>query len=331
MIFIDQTIKPVTAEMIIEKAKEHDTNQVFILNELEWEFEIPGGKEAIDTVKESGIDLKILTGGACREYFTKFYSELGLKVNKDVIFWPTIWLNWSELELSHTDIKHRRYFPPAPKHHFICLNNRPHEHRCVTIDALARHNLIDKGVVTWHNFLSNCSEHDYEFKHFNSNTILKLDDDFENTRDSFSFPKEFHESFFHLVTESTTKVYDLSEKTAIPLLLKKPFAIIGAVGYHKFLQDLGFELYTEIIDYSFDSEPDLYKRVDMLVEQMHSIAKLELETSYSIIKDKALRNYHRAIDIIHDNEFIPDEVELLVDKFGSQLKHHYHAFLDKTL
>lgn len=329
MIFLDNSEKPVTLEMILAAAKKHKTTQVFIMNESEWEFEIPGGKESIDIIKENNIDLKIITGGACKQYFRKYYNELGLEVHEDVIFWPTIWLNWSEFELRMQRLNHKKYVPPTPEYHFICLNNRPHIHRSATIDALARHELIDKGVVTWHNFQSDWHP-EYKFEHFDPNTKLTINDGFDKSLDSFLLPKEFHRSFFHLVTESTTTVYDLSEKTAVPLLLKKPFAVIGATGFHKFLQELGFELYDEIIDYSFDSESDLYKRVDMLVKQMFNIKELPLTKAYSLVKKKAERNYNRAIEIIHDINFIPDEVELLVDKFGSQLKDHYIHFLERA-
>ena len=328
MIYLDSIQSPITLERILSSSTKHNTKDVLLLGETEWECHF-GGKRVVDVIKSRGINIKVVHGSENNSYYEEFYNDLGLSVEDNAVFWPTLWLNWTEIQLVQT-IDHYLYTPPKPKHHFICLNNRGHIQRCATVEELAKQGLIDRGVVTWIDHLR--ENLDYPFEYFDRTKERILSDDFINKLDSFILPEEFHDSFFHLLTEATIHVNFLTEKTAIPLLLKKPFAAVAAPGYHKFLQSLGFELYDELLDYSFDSEPDLHKRVEMLVTQMHEISNLDLNYAYSLIKKKAERNYLRALEIINDNNFIPNEIKQLVDEHGNdpKLRHHYKHFLDQT-
>lgn len=329
MIYISQSEGSVDLNKILETVSSHNTNEILLLGESEWEFKF-GGKPAVDELKKQNISLKIMHGSFRNEYYEKLYAKLGVNIDKDVIFWPTFWLNWSEMQLVQ-QIDHYTYQPLDKfKHSFICLNNRSHLHRCATVEELAKTGLIDKGVVTWHDFLQENS--DYPFKFFDRTKKRVLSDDFATKLDSFLIPEEFHESFFHLVTEATNEIEFLTEKTSIPLLLKKPFVAVGACGYHNRLKSLGFKLYDELIDYSFDSEPDLNKRVEMLVNEMHKIVSLDLSTAYSLIKDKAEYNYNRTLEIIYDSDFIPDKVKQLVEEHGDdpKLGHNYKCFVEQT-
>jgi hypothetical protein len=68
--------------------------------------------------------------------------------------------------------------------------------------------------------------------------------------------------------------------------------------------DLGFVLYDEIIDYSYDNLEDVGDRADKLCE---SISKLPANYSelYEILKPKIEHNYNRCLEIIRDKKYIP--------------------------
>jgi hypothetical protein len=172
----------------------------------------------------------------------------------------------------------------------------------VFIDELAKQNLIDKGIVTWTNFLN--ENPSYHFKHFHGNQIL-LNDDFITKLDSFLIPEEWNQSLFHVITEATHLAAFPSEKTAIPLLMKKPFLVFGCVGFHKLLVELGFKLYDEVVDYSFDDEPDLQLRAEKYVQSVSKLTALNLQDTYALLKPKIDFNYNRVLEIIKLKEFIP--------------------------
>jgi hypothetical protein len=91
------------------------------------------------------------------------------------------------------------------------------------------------------------------------------------------------------------------------MLMKKPFVAISKQGYNQRLLDLGFVLYDEIIDYSYDDYEDVGERADKLCE---SLSKMPTNYSelYEILKPKIEHNYNRCLDVINDKKYIPQSV-----------------------
>jgi len=235
-----------------------------------------------------------------------FYNERAQYFNNiDIIHWPTYWLHWTKMcsgalnfNVEYIDFK----FP------YICLNNKNHKHRCQLIDHLARNNLLDKGIVTWHRFPGQHPS-PYQFKYYNDDIRL-ISDDFITKLDSFLIPNEYHQSFLHVVGEATTKVTCISEKTWLPILFKKPWVVMADQYFHQKLVDLGFELYDEIIDYSFDSYPDMENRAYAISENVKRICEEKsIYDLYKKIKPKADRNYENYMRILKDESYVPQIIK----------------------
>jgi hypothetical protein len=221
---------------------------------------------------------------------------------------------WADMCLK-TEIDYTTYQVNTDfKSPFICLNNKNHIHRCALIDHLSKYNLIDRGIVTWHKFAN--SKYEYDFNYYDD-SIRTINDDFATKLDSFVLPDQWHESFLHVIGEATINADFITEKTVIPLLLKQPFVCISTKNWNQRLLDLGFVLYNEIIDYSYDSHDNVKVRADKLCE---SISKLSTNYSelYKIIEPKIQHNYNRCLEIIKDKTFIPstviDRVEQMSDR-----------------
>jgi hypothetical protein len=184
------------------------------------------------------------------------------------------------------------------------------------VDELTGQGLLDKGIITWNKFPNHEWNSLYEFKHYDDNVRL-LSDDFETKLDSFLIPEEYHQSFLHVIGEATTTVPFITEKTCLPILFKKPFIIMADQYFHKKLVDLGFELYDEIIDYSFDSEPDMLKRAEAIALNVKRISEQNTQELYNRIKDKAERNYNNYLRIVGNMSYVPqviiDRVNMLVN------------------
>jgi hypothetical protein len=170
------------------------------------------------------------------------------------------------------------------------------------IDMLCKYNLLDSGVVTW-----NKTPHpnlDYPFKHYD-NSFRGLSDDFVTKLDSFLICPEQHQSFLHVIAEATTTVPFITEKTVVPILYKKPFITIADKNFSSNLRNLGFELFDEIIDYSYDSIDNLENRAEAMVKNILPLLKEDYNKLYKKLLPKLEHNYNRAFQIIKDINYIP--------------------------
>jgi hypothetical protein len=130
-------------------------------------------------------------------------------------------------------------------------------------------------------------------------------------------PLELNSSFIQLVTESEDTETFITEKTVTPILLNKPFLVASSVGFHHNLEQLGFQLYTELFDYSFDSESDIFVRYEKIVENIKRYIKLspaELKQQYNNVIDKITYNRNLAIKYATTVPKEVIELYLLVEK-----------------
>ena len=309
-------IDGIEIDKIIADVYTHNPTKITIFNELEWELR-QITPEFIQFLKDRNIKIEIIFGSFYDSYYDNYCDRLGLDYSS-LTFWPTFWFNWAEMSLK-TEIDYTTHVINTDfKYPFICLNNKNHTHRAALIDHLSKYNLIDKGIVTWHKF-SNYM-HGYDFKYYDD-SIRLIDDDFVTKLNSFLIPKQWHESFLHVVGEATINTHFITEKTIIPILLKKPFVCISKQGYNQRLLDLGFVLYDEIIDYSYDNLEDVGDRADKLCE---SISKIPTNYSelYEILKPKIEHNYNRCLEIIKDRKFIP---QTIVDRVAHMRTTRYRV------
>ena len=187
---------------------------------------------------------------------------------------------------------------------FSCLVNRPKLHRCMFVDKLHEFNLETKTFLTW-----NTTQEEefgplftgkYNFKFWKEKQI-KHDVGF--ARDKVyeyqynKLPLDYYASFFDLVLESFYDDVFITEKTWKPIFLKKPFLVVGGKNFHKKLQDMGFLLYDNIIDYSFDQEDDLEKRINKLGEQIFNLSELDINYLKRETEEITNLNYESFIEL----------------------------------
>lgn len=221
--------------------------------------------------------------------------------------WDTYWIS-----LTHDMLKNCVRETKPYTYKYIYMNNNAHEWRCKLIDLVAKNDLIKHGAVSWHKL-----RYDYPWQYFKPE-ILKLTDSFSDAFSIFTLPEEYDNSFMQLISETTTSALFITEKTAIPLLTSKPFLVASVPGYHAHLKKLGFELYTEIFDYSFDDETDEDIRYQKLLTNLIKICSYsedQLASAHSQITEKLLFNQHRAIEIATKNINKPSILHNFPEKF----------------
>ena len=96
----------------------------------------------------------------------------------------------------------------------------------------------------------------------------------------------YKEIFVDLVTET---VYNypyafISEKTIRPIVLGRPFIIVGAPGTLKWLQELGFKTFSDYWDESYDNITDPNKRFHKICKTIETINNLGLDTCQKFLR-----------------------------------------------
>ena len=212
------------------------------------------------------------------------------------------------------------------------------------MDLLAKHNLINNGAIAWRDIRRECNDirhtfpeditdsvyFGYPYKYWKPKRMI-LDQDINDRFLQETMPIEFIESFMQLVTESDDEVVFYSEKTATPILLNKPFLIAGAKEYHARLKNLGFKLYDELFDYSFDNESSDTLRYEGLIQNIKRIASLsvtELAEMHKKVFDKLVYNKQHALNLI---DTIPTEVLNIVATIKRENKDPYTGPLNMFL
>ena len=304
-LYYDQCDEIFPHKILNDLDSQPDVKRVMLIGETEWEIRTVD-RAFVSELRNRNVELKIVHGAARNEYYEEHYRQLGLDIS-NVIFWDTFWIYWTYQNLIGDSIIPGNYIPNKYKfkHSFISLNNRSHFHRCVFIDEMAKQNQLDNGIVTWVKYLN--ENRDYPFNYFDNNPRL-LQDNFINTLDAFMFPAEYHESLLHVITEATSNVPFITEKTCNPILLKKPFLVLGCKGFNKKLVELGFKLHDDIFDYSFDDVDDIYLRTELFVNNLKALENKDKTALYEQMYPTIIHNYNHAMKILSDRSYIPKEL-----------------------
>ena len=113
----------------------------------------------------------------------------------------------------------------------------------------------------------------------------------------------FSDSYFNIVCEtcfSNDWPYNelfITEKTFKPIIHQIPFIVAGSAGTLEYLKSIGYETFPEIFDESYDNEPNSYKRMAMIIEQIKSACDdPELHNKVYNIQDKLKHNRNQYFD-----------------------------------
>lgn len=90
-----------------------------------------------------------------------------------------------------------------------------------------------------------------------------------------------------------TKIH-LTEKTLRPIACGHPFMLVAGPGSLEYLRSYGFKTFSPWIDESYDQEPDVVKRMKMLVDQMTQIENLSVtDKKHMLVQLKRIAVYNK--------------------------------------
>ena len=254
-----------------------------------------------------------ITGG----YDLSDFIGMTIPSNFDIYFWPTFFFTHTVSKLE--TFKTFKNYPDTIKnveevqYKFISYNRKGHNHRCVFIDQLAKHSLIEDNLVSWQT-----PEVEFNFKHFIPK-LLVIDEPKGYSgpnADNHAIPSVHFKAFANIIAESVSSdPIFITEKTVKALITGDLFLVLGARNFHQKLKDIGFKLYTEVFDYSFDSK-DTPTRVKGIIDNLLNLPNDfdELTRLKKSLHEKRMYNHNLALQIARECKYIePRTLELLKD------------------
>lgn len=222
--------------------------------------------------------------------------------------------------------------------HFICLSRLLRFERLYFIEKLlSDKNLFNKGIVScgWGDSTMHVYKNsDMLKKYISEETISQLplslghkDDDQHKFHDEFSSAifNVVHESSVGYDSRSHKKQYDgadgawlsvisdrifFTEKSAKPFLMNQIPLFIAAPGMVEVLRNLGFDLFDDIVDHSYDKEDNINKRCDLVFNELKRLVSMHtVEGWTNILKRKSIfkrfehnHNVMKTISVHHNKK-----------------------------
>jgi len=304
-------------------------SRVFLFNYQEFEYHSigssPSFNELVDYVNHHDVPLYVVNCNHEEDFYCHDITDSRYRNIQPILRYPVYYI---QLWRDNFDYLLSRITNDEYDHLFVCLNLRPHWWRAHQVDLLEKYNLFEHGAISWNHwtFDSPLDDIGYQFR-FWKPTYKNLTEPspLELGFPQNQLPEEYHRSFMQLVTESTIKCNVISEKTIAALAMKKPFLVSSCKGFHKMLVDLGFQLYDEIFDYNFDSEPDTEIRFDMIAKNIYTLTKYskkELVELYATLLPKIEHNYKNFKRISTDCTLVPKPIADLCEEHHSAITTH---------
>ena len=212
---------------------------------------------------------------------------------------------------------------------FFSLNRHPRTQRSLIMDNFCKNDLFDFGLVSW-NILTNEWHESYEFECWKEERMV-LDmsnkiDYIESVNERVDFNTDFllnNGCLFNVIGETMTGNDDvfISEKTYKNFLIGQPFISVGPLYHNQKLKSMGFKLYEEIFNYSYDLNKDLEMRVVDMVKNLNQYKHVDLFELYNQIKEITIFNKNKSIEYFENDPYIPIELITLY-------KNHSQMFID---
>ena len=222
--------------------------------------------------------------------------------------------------------------PALADRHFLLLCAVPKLHRYQLIDQLHHTGQMHNGWYTWLEIRMPTpaqwiAQGSSSWR--GAQATLDLDNNTIETGIAQEIvPQEYYRAFFDIALESIVddRIIFYTEKTWKNLLRGKLFLPLGGQNGVKYLQSLGFEIYTELFNYDWDTKPSMH-RIPLFVDEIVRLCRTPLRTLKQAYLDnqreldaKIQHNQQLAnslhghqwggdFDLIHENYVEPEDLK----------------------
>ena len=172
------------------------------------------------------------------------------------------------------DLKHNE-----KKYDFLYLNKVPRQHRKDLYKHLKSKNLIDNSLTSFTKHPTNPHDLDKDYEL----PFLKRTEFYPAYgMDQEVYAKPYEATMASIVSETNVNNTDvfITEKLWKAVLMEHVFVVHGNQHYLKTIQGMGFKTFSNIIDESYDNEPDQQKRIEKLTKTIEDLKRKDWKEIY---------------------------------------------------
>ena len=199
----------------------------------------------------------------------------------------------------------------ARPHKISCLNRNPWLHKSLNFVAMSKQSWFNEVQASFGvyypeilpspisaDLLELITDSDARYLESIYPMPLGLENDIVNKFESNACPT-YQTCYIDYAPESRFENSFISEKTWKPVFSGQFFFILGPTGIIHYLRDIGIDVFDDLIDHSYDCEPNLSIKVSML---MHSITEF-LENDLDQMWINTLSRREKNLNLMHDLDF----------------------------
>lgn len=236
-----------------------------------------------------------------------------------VYSWPSFFLAWNGYKVFKIFQNLEEAIPnPVKEKLFILKVRQAKPHRILLLDELAKRGLLSSELCEFSCLdpggILDSSMKQVNALHYKDGMHRVPNDELIDVPDTDIYtnpPPGMSKCLIDIVSETSLITHFITEKTVWPIVHQMPFLVQGAWQINQQLKTLGFELYDELIDYSFDDIESPRQRTVAIAAEIERLANLDLDytETYKMLKPKLEHNLCRLIDLYHNDEYMPGIVK----------------------
>jgi len=317
-------------DIVVDCAKESTLHHREVGINIPWE-------EIVDAKFKNNNTVHVITGNFS-SYSTEWNHPNDIEINRpgrsigdkhfeqavkyglidQVHCWPTYFLAWNGFKVFRSIEK--AYVDPLKEKLFFCAVRQAKPHRMLLLDELEKRKLLDRDISgftcldplkVWKKNLDLVGGTDYYQGEVELPPLVSENSDLYGTP-----PNVMKKCLINVVSETSIDSRFWTEKTVWPIVYQMPFLIHGTRHINNRLKAIGFKLFDELIDYSFDSIVSPRERTVAIAEELKRLADLNLnyEEVFESQRPIAEHNLWRLIELYHNDEYMPGFVRNASDR-----------------
>jgi hypothetical protein len=204
----------------------------------------------------------------------------------------------------------REDFPLERPFAFECLLGARREHRDFVMLSLQKSGLLEQNIVTYRDLfvghwidqtparvaqLFDNTTLQYPYVSANLDPAWEVKTQMDNSVSGLVPWEIYNRTWFSVVCETLGKdrVFLSAEKIAKCLQARRLFVVFAIQGFLQHYRDWGFETFSDVIDETYDNEPDDVQRWSRAFEQVQWLCKQNLPALLQKLQPRLDHNHHR--------------------------------------
>jgi len=179
-------------------------------------------------------------------------------------------------------------------HLFQCLNNQMRPHRIHLVNEIVKKNIQCNFILS----SREASLDGIKSPNISVDNIVELEKD-SGEESRFGLQTKFSDkTFIDVVTETKSEEQFITEKSVKPFYNLQIPIIFGFSGIIKYFENLGFDMFRDIIDHKYDEVDNIYEKSKMIADELHRLSLIEdFNSIYNnskqrLIANQSLLNYY---------------------------------------